>query len=49
LGILGAAAHVENADLRALFVRILHALGQLKMGLDHGVGHLVLMTAPNKQ
>jgi len=30
-GILGAAAIVENADLRALFVRIPHALGQLKM------------------
>jgi hypothetical protein len=34
-GILGAAAIVENADLRALFVRIPHALGQLKMG-DEG-------------
>ena len=30
-GILGAAAIVENADLRALFLRIPHALGQLKM------------------
>src|SRR5262245_28344311 len=30
-GSLGAAAIVENADLRALFVRIPHALGQLKM------------------
>ena len=34
-GILGAAAIVENADLRALFVRIPHALDQLKMG-DEG-------------
>src|SRR5262249_51137438 len=31
-GILSAAAIVENADLRALFVRIPHALDQLKMG-----------------
>ena len=30
-GILGAAARVEDADLRAFFVRIPHALGQLKM------------------
>jgi hypothetical protein len=29
-GILGAAASGENADFRALFVRIPHALGQLK-------------------
>src|SRR5262245_15098332 len=34
-GILSAAARVENADLRAPFVRIPHALGQLKMG-DEG-------------
>jgi hypothetical protein len=34
-GILSAAAIVENADLRALFVRIPHALDQLKMG-DEG-------------
>ena len=31
VGSLGAAARVENADLSALFVRIPHALGQLKM------------------
>src|SRR5215813_11641587 len=30
-GILGAAARVENADLRALFVWIPHALDQLQM------------------
>src|SRR5215471_313665 len=35
LGVLSAAAIVEHADLRALFVRIPHALDQLKMG-DEG-------------
>jgi hypothetical protein len=30
-GILSASAIVDNADLRALFVWIPHALGQLKM------------------
>src|SRR5262245_21824248 len=37
-GILGAAACVENADLRALFVRIPHALGQLQMRDEGTIG-----------
>jgi hypothetical protein len=30
-GVLGSSTIVDNADLGALFVRIPHALGQLKM------------------
>ena len=41
-GILSAAAIVENADLRALFMRIPHALDQLKMR-DEGAISTFLM------
>src|SRR5262249_36330843 len=42
LGILGSAAIVENAYLRALFLRIPHALGQLQMS-DKGAISSFLM------
>jgi hypothetical protein len=38
LGILGSAAIVDNADLGALFVRIPHALSQLKMSDEGAIG-----------
>jgi hypothetical protein len=36
--ILGSSAIMENTDLRALFFRIPHALGQLKMGDEGAIG-----------
>ena len=48
-GIFGAAARVENADLRALFVRIPHALSQLEMGLDQRTGHVVSIRSQKSQ
>jgi hypothetical protein len=38
VGILGSAAIVDNADLRALFLRIPHALSQLKMCDEGAIG-----------
>jgi hypothetical protein len=36
--VLGSTTIIENADLGALFLRIPHALGQLKMGDEGTIG-----------